>query len=151
MAKRKYDPVIDAQLLRWMMRSGLTQKQASFQLGIKIRTFTAWVKKYPEFSEALKEGRDYCDSLVEDALLKRARGFEVVILEEKEGEKGYTKTTTKYYAPDTAAIIFWLKNRRPDSWRDVRQLDLDMTNKSTDELLDEAKELTKLVEGAKGN
>ena len=26
--------------------------------------------------------------------------------------------TTKYYAPDTTAAIFWLKNRQPELWRD---------------------------------
>src|SRR5271156_4205245 len=29
----------------------------------------------------------------------------------------------EYYPPDTAAMCFWLKNRRPDRWRDVQQLD----------------------------
>ena len=29
-----------------------------------------------------------------------------------------TKKVTKQVAPDTTAQIFWLKNRKPDKWRD---------------------------------
>lgn len=29
-----------------------------------------------------------------------------------------TTPTTRHYPPDTTACIFWLKNRRPDLWRD---------------------------------
>jgi hypothetical protein len=29
-------------------------------------------------------------------------------------------TYTERFAPDTVACIFWLKNRRPDLWRDVQ-------------------------------
>lgn len=29
----------------------------------------------------------------------------------------------KYYAPDTTAGIFWLKNRRPDKWREKQELE----------------------------
>ena len=149
MAKVKYDEQITPQLIRWMARSGLTNEQIAFQLHISALTLSRWGKKYISVANSLREGRDYIDSLVEDSLLKRARGFEYTVVEEKEGTGGYTKVIHKYQSPDTTAIIFWLKNRRPDSWRDVRQLDLDMTNRSTDELLDEARELTKIVEGAK--
>jgi hypothetical protein len=49
---------------------------------------------------------------VEDA---RAQADEVVI------HSLYTKATV---GKDTTAMIFWLKNRRPDEWRDRRELNL---------------------------
>ncbi len=51
---------------------------------------------------------------VEDA---RAQADEVVI------HSLYTKATV---GKDTTAMIFWLKNRRPDEWRDRR--DVNLTN-----------------------
>lgn len=145
----KYDPTITPVIVKWMARSGLTIEQIAFQLGLKVPTFNRWVKKYNELAEALREGKDYSDAIIEESLFQRAKGYTVTLEEAKEGDKAYVKTITKHYAPDITAIIFWLKNRRPDSWRDVRQLDLDMAGKSTDELLEEAKELTKLVQSSK--
>ena len=60
------------------------------------------------------------DIQVENALLKRALGYdyteEKVEVSEKDGRK--VTQTVKHVAPDTTAQIFWLKNRRPDRWRD---------------------------------
>ena len=33
----------------------------------------------------------------------------------------------RYYPPDTAAQIFWLKNRRPERWRDKQEQKVDLT------------------------
>lgn len=35
-----------------------------------------------------------------------------------DGELKVTKVITKQVVPDTTAQIFWLKNRRPDKWRE---------------------------------
>ena len=59
-------------------------------------------------------------------LLKRALGYEYTekkIEIEANGGKKITQTV-KHMAPDTTAQIFWLKNRRPDKWRD-RQINPD--------------------------
>ena len=29
----------------------------------------------------------------------------------------------EHYPPDVTACLFWLKNRRPDRWRDVQNID----------------------------
>ena len=34
----------------------------------------------------------------------------------------------KFYAPDTTACIFWLKNRRPEAWRDKVETELSGPN-----------------------
>ncbi len=59
------------------------------------------------------------DLEVENALLKRALGYTYEETRvENDGENERTTTITRYAAPDTTAQIFWLKNRRPDKWRD---------------------------------
>ena len=122
---KKYDPKVTPQLAKWMCRSGLTDKQISKELGIAVATIHAWKKKYPEFSDSLKEPKDFVDSLVEDCLLKRAIGYEYeeVKMIAKKDEDGESKTvriekTRKTVLPDTTAQIFWLKNRKPEQWRE---------------------------------
>lgn len=35
------------------------------------------------------------------------------------------KTVVKQVVPDTTAQIFWLKNRKPEQWRDKRDVSVD--------------------------
>ncbi len=64
---------------------------------------------------------------VEAALLRRALGFQQQevysedIVDRKSGEvldSAKRKTVTKEVPPDVRALLFWLKNRCPDRWRD---------------------------------
>jgi hypothetical protein len=64
---------------------------------------------------------------IEQALLKRALGFvqeESVTEEVIDSETGMVKETakrrrvSKEVPPDVRALLFWLKNRRPDRWKE---------------------------------
>lgn len=103
-------------------------------MGIGLRTFMEWLNRFPAISAHLKAGKAPVDQQVENAMLKRALGFtyEEVITDIEEyptsqvDEEGNvitkeirkTRTVLKTALPDTTAQIFWLKNRRPDKWRD---------------------------------
>lgn len=103
-------------LLEGWARDGLTDEQIAKNMGIATSTFYEWKKKEKEFSEALKKGKEVIDFEVENALLKRALGYEY---EEETYEYGIlTKKVKKQVAPDTTAQIFWLKNRKPNNWKD---------------------------------
>ena len=71
----------------------------------------------------VKKGKQPVDFEVENALLKRALGYEIeetntFITINSKGEKVQkVNKTKKHIAPDATAAIFWLKNRRPDKWR----------------------------------
>ena len=106
-------------------RDGLTDKQiAELKIGINEATFCRWKKRHPSILQALKNGKEPVDYEVENLLLKRARGYEyeevtTEIIEQPDGTKRkHIKKVTKMVIPDTTAQIFWLKNRRPDKWRD---------------------------------
>ena len=103
-------------LVEGWSRNGLTQQQIADNLGINIDTLINYKKKYPEFSEALKKGKEVIDIEVENALLKRALGYNYEEITYENGVE--TKRVTKQVAPDTTAQIFWLKNRRKQQWRD---------------------------------
>lgn len=81
-------------LLEGWARDGLTDEQIAHNMGIVISTFYDWKSKYPEFSKAVKKGKEVVDYEVENALLKSALDG------------------------NTAAQIFWLKNRKRDKWKD---------------------------------
>lgn len=125
-------------------RDGLTDEQIAQNIGIHISTLYDWKNKYPELSEALKRGKEVVDRAVENALLKRALGY---TYEEKTFEKVWnptlekyikvnTKTVVKQVQPDTTAQIFWLKNRKPEEWRDKKDLDVSV-NKSLEDFFED--------------
>ena len=76
----------------------------------------------------MEKEKEVVDIEVENALLKRALGYEYIeerVESGKDGNKKFIKTVqvTKHVPPDTTALIFWLKNRRPKNWRDKQQLE----------------------------
>ncbi len=101
-------------------RDGLTDRQIAHNIGIVEQTFYRWQKKYPEFKKALKLGKEVVDRQVENALLKRALGYEVKEQKKVVDSNGYSKVieTVRHVQPDVGAICFWLKNRKSDTWRD---------------------------------
>lgn len=123
MAKGKYEKWLEPEslvLLEGWARDGLTDEQIAHNMGVRRETLYGWKKKHPNISNALKKGKEVVDIEVENALLKRALGYEYteekVEISEKDGKK--VVQTVKHVAPDTTAQIFWLKNRRPEKWRD---------------------------------
>ncbi len=107
-------------LLEGWARDGLTDEQLADKIGIAASTLYEWKKKYSEISEALKKGKEVVDIQVENALLKRAMGFDYLEERIETSDKDGVKVvqTLKHVPGDTTAQIFWLKNRRPDNWRD---------------------------------
>lgn len=116
----KYDDV-NLILVEGWARDGLSDEQIAHNIGITATTLYEWKKKYPEFSETIKKGKEVVDRHVENALLKRALGY---TYEEVTKENGIeVKRVVKEVAPDTTAQIFWLKNRKPTEWRDKQQVE----------------------------
>lgn len=113
-------------------RDGLTDKQIAHNIGISEQTLNVWKNSYPSFSKSLKKGKEVVDRMVENALLKRALGYEYDEVSEKfeGGVLTERKVTKKQVVPDTTAQIFWLKNRKPADWRDKRNSD-DIEDNST--------------------
>lgn len=129
MAKGKYQEWLSPDgLLRlqgWARR-GLTDEQIAHNIGIGRDTLYTWKNRFPDIANALKKTKELVDDEVENALLKSAEGFEY---EEETWERQWnsakgefelvlTKKTKKMFPPSNTAQIFWLKNRRPDLWRD---------------------------------
>lgn len=132
MAKTKWESVKEKLILieAWA-RNGLKDEQIANNLGISKETFYKYKREHPDFSDSLKKGKEVVDFEVENALLKRAMGYEY---DEKTYETKYDerqekfvevliKRVTKQVAPDTTAQIFWLKNRKPTEWKDKQEIE----------------------------
>lgn len=167
MAKGKYEYWLTPDgllLLEAWARDGLTDEQIAHNMGISKATLYNYKRDHLDILEALKKGKEVVDTLVENALLKRALGYSfnedkyiTVPLEQAEYFEKLDEYMNKYkyehpdatdsdlmlvkeqfpktkimlverkvkdVAPDTTAQIFWLKNRKPDTWRDKQNVEL---------------------------
>ena len=114
-----------AERARLMAKAGFTDMQMAEELDISIRTFYSWTARYPEFLQALKMGKEVPDEKIERTLFHKACGYsyetEKVVVDK--GEVVRVKVV-EHVPPDTTAMIFWLKNRRADTWRDKKEVEL---------------------------
>lgn len=98
---------------------GATDKDMAGFFGVSEQTVNAWKGEHPEFLESIKKGKELADATVAESLYHRANGYSHPDVHISNFQGAITITPlTKHYPPDTAAGIFWLKNRRPDRWRD---------------------------------
>lgn len=132
---------------------GLTDEEIAQFFGITVRTIYKWKARHPEFAAAIKTGGAPADERVERSLFKRAVGYQqdAVKIFLPKGALGPVVVPYKeQIAPDTTACIFWLKNRRPDLWRDVNRhehtgKDGDAIEVSEDGGMDRARRLALLL------
>lgn len=116
--------------VRKLCRLGATEVEIADFFEVTPQTIAIWKHKHPGFFESIKDGRKLADAEVADRLYKRALGYEhkaVKISSTPDGREHITEYTERY-PPDTTAAIFWLKNRRPDLWRDKRESELSGPN-----------------------
>ena len=133
---------------------GLNDKQIASNIGVSQTTYYDWIKRFPEFSKAIKKGKRPVDFEVENALLKRALGYEYTEVQETArmvGDKLIEKkvTRTKKHVPaDTAAAIFWLRNRKTEQWKQRPELYQDaVNNEQFDEVLKKLDDVMMTDEG----
>ncbi len=105
---------------------GATDKELADFFDVSEDTINEWKKVHPQFSVSIKEGKQEADSNVADRLYKRAMGYThdaVKIFANPTTGAEQIVPFTEHYAPDTAACIFWLKNRQKEKWRDKQDLE----------------------------
>jgi hypothetical protein len=143
-----------------LCRLGATDPEMADFFGITVRTLNRWKVTHPDFVEAIKRGKEPSDDRVVDSLYHRAMGTEyeearpiklkTVTYDEngrkrKEEERVEVVMVNKVIPADTAAMIFWLKNRRNKEWRDIQQVETgapgDFARLSDEELDDTIKAL----------
>lgn len=134
-AKGKYERVVQPKLLviEGWARDGLTLDQIAGNLRISKTTLIKYRGEHNELMNALKSGKEESDTAVVNALFRSAIGFSYT--EEMITPQGRVVEVHKFQAPSTTAQIFWLKNRRPEQWRDKREVEHGGTISLADVLL----------------
>jgi Homeodomain-like domain-containing protein len=105
---------------------GATDREVAEFFDVNEATVHRWKHEHPEFCESLKVGKETADARVEQSLYRRALGYShdaVKIFMPANADSPVYADYVEHHAPDTTAAIFWLKNRRPDEWRDKRELE----------------------------
>jgi len=103
---------------------GSTDSQLAEFFNVAESTLNLWKKKFPEFADSLKRGKTVADAKVAGSLFSRATGYSCpeAKVNVVDGEVVITDVV-KHYPPDATSIIFWLKNRQPDKWRDKQEVE----------------------------
>jgi hypothetical protein len=119
----KYKPEYDEQVYKLCLL-GATDKELADFLEVVESTINEWKLNFKSFSESIKRGKEMADANVADSLYQRALGYE----HKEDDIKAYMgqiiiTPTIKHYPPDPTAIIFWLKNRQKDKWRDKQEIE----------------------------
>ena len=104
----KYEKIVKAKFetVKDMLLDGYGDAAVAEALDISLSSLRRYRNEYPEFGELFTQCRSAADDRVEAALLKRATGYEV-----DDGK-------VRHIPPDVRAAVFWLKNRRPESWKE---------------------------------
>jgi len=81
---------------------GATNEELARIFEVNVSTIDKWIRDIPEFSSAVKDGREDADAKVSQSLYRTA------------------------LAGNTTAQIFWLKNRRRLEWREKHEISLNV-------------------------
>jgi hypothetical protein len=93
---------------------------------VRISTIRLWMNIYPEFSEAIRVGKDAANQRVERSLYRRGIGYnyDAVKIFMPAGSKQPVVVHYQEHVPaDVGAAFIWLKNRDPDRWRDIQNVE----------------------------
>jgi len=132
-----YDPAWHIPKAHSLCSLGATIEQIAEVFDVSAETVRRWMLKYPDFCGSIRVGARPADDKVEMTLFRRALGYETIetektyeMAEVEDPETGEIKVFKKLTAvkekirevpPDTTAAQFWLKNRRPEEWRESYQ------------------------------
>jgi len=104
---------------------GAIDKDLANFFNVSLKTIDNWRKAHPEFLLALKQSKTDLNNKVVRSLYDRAMGYSHTETKTffKDGEI-FTHDVTKHYPPDPTSLIFWLKNREPEDWRDTQAIEV---------------------------
>lgn len=127
-----------------LCEKGLTDPEIAKELGIHPRTLANWKAGDLNLLQAMSNAKAIADELVEMSLFKRATGYtyKAVKLFQHEGCI-LSEEYEEHIPPDTRAAEIWLRNRKPDQWRDKTEVEhhLKIEKLSDEELDKKIKEL----------
>lgn len=111
-----------AEQARKLCLLGATDAKLADFFEVDEATINRWKHDFPDFCKSLKQGKIQADAEIAESLFNRAKGYVAPDIDIKMYEGEIIKTPhMKHYPPDATSMIFWLKNRQPDLWREKRE------------------------------
>jgi hypothetical protein len=121
--KPKYRTAM-AGIARKACEHGMTDLEVADLLNISVSALYRWRLKYPRFGRAFKLGKAEADDRVERALFSRAVGYSFDAEKAVMTRHGVQMLRwVEHVPPDVSAAMAYLKNRRPDRWRDTHRVE----------------------------
>lgn len=129
-----YKPEYAEQAIK-LCRLGATDVELADFFKVDRTTIWRWSNQHEEFCNALKTGKEAADERVAHSLYHRAIGYTFDSVKIFNANGVILEAPYREHAPpDTTAAIFWLKNRRPDEWRDKQSVEGTVTVRHEDAL-----------------
>lgn len=147
----KYKPEY-AEQAKKLCELGATDYELADFFKVDTVTIHRWRAAHEEFCKSVIAGKELCDERVVRSLYNRAVGYTY------ESEKVFQfqgaivrADTSEHVPPDPGAAMNWLKNRRPDEWREKQDVDLTTKGESLNLITDRdrAKAMAALLVKAK--
>lgn len=119
-------------LIEAWVREGATEQELAERLGVTRKTLRRWAKEHDQLALALMRGRGGAAEQVENALYKKALGYNVTVKVPMRVRKRVQDPETgqweereviemvereKHVPPDMKAVQFWLTNREKLRWQ----------------------------------
>ncbi len=111
----------NAEIARLSSMIGATNDTLAERFEVSPRTIDNWIATIQDFRDVVHKGRQAADESVVAALFARATGMERTVTKVfcYKGEPVMASYIERL-PPDVRACIFWLRNRRPEQWRESR-------------------------------
>ena len=107
--------------VRAVAKRGLSDDEIAVQFGVSPTLLQKWKQAYPDFAQAIKDGRSQAVGEVVMALHKRATGY--TYREDALTRSGTIKRLRRHAPPDVPAIKYYLNNRDPTRWRETARVE----------------------------
>lgn len=112
-----------------LCEDGATDEEIAQSFGVSTRTIYRWKLQHKDFCQAIAVGKEIANTRVERTLYQKAVGYTYVeqqaikVKTGKDTEEVKVIDVERYAQPEIQAVQFWLKNRKPQVWRDVQQIE----------------------------
>lgn len=112
-----------AEQARKLCLLGYTDAELASFFEVSEATINNWKLEHPEFLESIKKGKAVADGEVASTLFNRAMGYTAKEKREEKTTDGFKEVDAEKHVPgDVTAMIFWLKNRQKDKWREKQDV-----------------------------
>ena len=130
-----------------LCRLGATDIELADFFGVNTSTIWRWAQTQEDFCKALKTGKELADERVERSLYAKALGYthDAIKIFNADGTP-LIVPYREHVAPDTGACALWLKNRRPDIWREKQEIAVSIEDMTEAQRREKAAEVVKLAQ-----